>query len=130
MVNTTQTTNPIEASDWENYESKYNKEEVDAVKKFFTLHWKETGYTPEQMLEVLEMVDEGNYEGESWNSGDSEYGDGQSFCATYCPIGSDVKIGLDMTYSSWDSNYFNWEVGLVKYVKKTFDVPTLVINGK
>lgn len=81
------------------------------------------------MLEVLQMVDDGDYGGESWNSGDSEYGDGQSFCATYKPKGSEVKIGIDMTYNSWDSNYFNGTVGLVKYTQKTFDVPTLVING-
>lgn len=129
MENTIQTTNPIEASDWVNYESKYNQEQVEAVKKFFTLHWDSTWYSPKQMMEVLEMVEDGDYDGESWNSWDWEYGDGQSFCATYRPVGSEVKIGLDMTYSSWDSNYFNGRVGLVKYTKKTFDVPTLVVNG-
>lgn len=110
--------------EWLEYESKYNSEEVEAVRQFFNDN-PNIALSDAQKLSFLKEIEDGDYEGKNWEGG-SEYGDGHSFCAIYSIDWSDIEIGLDMTYSSWDSSYFNGDVWIVSYEEKIVNVPKLV----
>lgn len=81
-------------------------------------------FAPEKIRWTIWEVFQSRLNKSDWETGTSEYGDGHSYCEIYSIESSPIKIGLDMTYSSWDSSYFNWDVGIIEYKTVSFQVPS------